>query len=115
MLDLMTKGFSLHADALQLRAERQKLLASNIANADTPNYKARDFDFGKALSTMRMNKSNEMPVPAYRVTEQASIDGNTVDMDKERANFMDNSVRYESTLRFINSNIRQMLTAIKGE
>jgi flagellar basal-body rod protein FlgB len=115
MLDLMTKGFNLHADALQLRAERQKLLASNIANADTPNYKARDFDFGKALKAMQADRSGAMPVPAYRIAEQASIDGNTVDMDRERANFLDNSVRYESTLRFINSNIRQMLTAIKGE
>ena len=143
MLQLMTKNFDLHASALQLRAERQKLLASNIANADTPGYRAMDFHFSEALTqatTARgasqgatgMSRSSQGHLganlgpsrattalspgtPLFRMSEQASLDGNTVDMDRERANFLDNSLRYEATLRFMNGSLRQMQTAIKGE
>jgi flagellar basal-body rod protein FlgB len=155
VLDRMMRSFDFHASALRLRADRQSLLASNIANADTPNYKARDFDFSLALAqtesakvlsqesagdsektkaTLVMARSTTEHfsreagkglAPAgnahysneagYRNAVQASMDGNTVDMDRERANFLDNSLRYESTLRFMNSNLRQMLSAIKGD
>ena len=150
MLNLMMKNFDVHSAALELRAERQKILASNIANADTPNFKARDFDFASAMAaaTGKAGKAsntsssqaigmqataaghmvgfgqgtlsggittNSNASPAFRVADQASMDSNTVDMDRERANFLDNSLRYETTLRFMNSSIRQMLTAIKGE
>ena len=150
MLDRLMRPFDFHATALQLRAQRRQLIASNIANADTPQYQARDFNFNQALaqaqSSMLMEQDQRADAgrggvglqatrpghfggnsnsgkadglartePGYRKPEQASIDGNTVDLDRERANFLDNSLRYESTLRFMNSNIRQMITAIKGE
>ena len=125
--------------ALGLRAHRQQVLAGNIANADTPGFKSRDFNFARELqqATERgvADPSRLAPVAAqtghlalagsaapgtdpklqYRLPEQASIDGNTVELDRERANFADNSVRYEATLRFINGGVRTMLSAIRGE
>ena len=129
--------------ALLLRAERQAVLAANIANADTPNYQARDIDFSQALAmaTNRfgstaggagalpiLNGSHDQHLSAqassntpgatqlrYRQAEQASGDGNSVDMDRERANFADNAIRYEATLRFVNSSVRTMLSAIRGD
>lgn len=155
MLDRMMNHFDFHADALRLRSERQALLASNIANADTPNYKARDFNFSATLAQMKSaqalspattaanalvknalslqgtsathlkragdansdspGRTTRSVEASYRRAEQAAVDGNTVDMDRDRANFLDNSLRYESTLRFMNSNLRQMLSAIKGD
>ena len=107
------------SQALVLRAARQEILAANIANADTPNYKARDIDFAKALSeaTSRPAKTGMAASPRafYRVPEQASGDSNTVDMDRERANFADNAIRYEATLRFINGRVRGLLSAIRGD
>jgi len=121
------------ARALQLRSYRQQLLASNVANGDTPHYKAVDFDFAKALSNAAQNSNSRPlagtaprhiagtgPAPAgvqvqYRGVTQASIDGNSVDMDVERAQFADNAVRYEAALRFLNAEIRALTTAIKGD
>jgi len=119
------------AQALMLRSYRQQLIASNIANADTPNYKAVDFDFAAALRNasqaaqpLAMTAPGHLPgnggAPAgvklqYRSAIQPSIDGNTVDMDTERAQFVDNSVRYEAALRFLNGHIRDLNTALKGE
>ena len=125
------------AQALQLQAERGRVLASNIANADTPNYKARDFNFQQALAAaagtgaatgtalpVARTQPGHMAAPAgttpgpalmYRAPLQNSVDGNTVDLDVERANFAENSVRYEATLRFMNGQIRQMMTAINGQ
>ena len=126
------------AKALQLRAERGRVLASNIANADTPNYKARDFDFSQALAQATAGSaaagtpavpvartqpghlaggSGAVPGPAlqYRAPLQSAVDGNTVDLDVERANFAENSVRYEATLRFMNGQIKTMTTAISGQ
>jgi flagellar basal-body rod protein FlgB len=156
----LTETLDFHANALLLRAERQKVLAGNIANADTPRYVSRDFDFKSALAAAtahlggvapksgpgadaRPATSGPVPVTVtssghlggiggigggtggpgrldatalkYRVTEQASVDGNTVDLDRERANFADNAVRYEAGLRFINGSVRTMLSAIRGE
>jgi flagellar basal-body rod protein FlgB len=122
--------------ALSLRAQRQQLLASNIANADTPNYKARDIDFNKALQTamvrtdqqpatsltktaaLHMNTGNkdvlgDAPL-LYRTVQQGSVDGNTVDMDVERNQFSDNAVRYEAGLTLISSQIKHLLAAIQG-
>ena len=138
MLDRFLSSIQFQGQALQLRADRQKVLAGNIANADTPGFKSRDFDFAKVLQTAtsgtaepgRMatvsTQAGHLPVAAassnpldpkllYRQPEQASIDGNTVELDRERANFADNSVRYEATLRFINGGVRTMLSAIRGE
>lgn len=150
MLDKMTNQLNFHGNALTLRAERQRAIASNIANADTPGYVARDFKFGDALreatgigsgftnratggtvSTAGATTTDprHMPIPTvqtsasidkqgalgYAVQTQPSLDNNTVDLDRERANFVDNAVRYEATLRFINGNAKTMLSAIQGQ
>ena len=141
MLNKMTGRLDFHSDALLLRAERQRVLASNIANADTPGYVARDFNFAKtlqaaqgengsvrqALQAASTTHSQHMPLPTekfgtdgkgrlgYSLTSQPSLDNNTVDLDRERANFVDNAVRYEATLRFLNGNAKTMLSAITGQ
>jgi flagellar basal-body rod protein FlgB len=169
MLDRLTSDLQYHAKALTLRADRQGLIAANIANADTPNFKARDVDFATALanatgrtprsaapaaavgadgraamlpvaSRVSADDGGPLSVPAtalstrdarhlpttgqtwstaspdakYRVPEQAAMDGNTVELDRERAAFADNAVKYEATLRFINGNVRTILSAIRG-
>lgn len=139
MLDKLTAGLEFQGQALMLRSERQRVLAGNIANADTPGFKARDFDFSKALADARGSagvgtakrvvrtsaghmsgladpgSSVSTASLAWRDADQPSLDGNTVDLDRERANFADNAVRYEATLRFINGNVRTMLSAITGQ
>jgi flagellar basal-body rod protein FlgB len=134
-LDRMTATLDFQATALSLQAQRAKVLASNIANADTPNYQAKDFEFSVALSqaTQAAPQSAVEPVrthpahlssagttaPApvlqYRQPLQASLDGNSVDLDTERAAFAENSLRYEASLRFLNGQIKTMLTAINGQ
>jgi flagellar basal-body rod protein FlgB len=131
-LDRMTASLDFQATALALHAQRAKVLASNIANADTPNYQAKDFDFKQALSEAtaqsaatptRTNPAHlaasgpDGPTPTlqYRQPLQAALDGNTVDLDTERAAFSENSVRYEATLRFLNGQIKSMLSAINGQ
>ena len=86
-------GHNMHETALALRAYRQQLLASNIANADTPNYKAVDIDIADALRNGRSTPS-EVPLK-YVVPSQGSVDGNTVEMDVERAKFAENALMYE--------------------
>ena len=106
-----------NANALRLRSERQAVLASNIANADTPNYKAVDFDFAKALrdanDASAKNVVGSKPATLYRQPAQASLDGNSVEMDAERAQFADNTVRYEAALRFLNGQIKTLLEALR--
>ena len=129
--------FKFHQQALSLRSERQQVLASNIANADTPNYKARDFDFAAALreatsggsvsaaplavtSTGHMNATPSTDRSAggvdlqYRTVQQASVDGNSVNMDAERAQFTDNAVHYQTSLTVLTHEIKMMLAAIQG-
>lgn len=137
MLDRLTNSLDFQAQALYLRSERQRLIASNIANADTPGYVARDFDFGRALreavgalpasSTLTTTHAGHLtsggqpagtrpgPRLTYASASQTNLDSNTVDMDRERASFADNTVRYEATLRFINGHVRTMLSAISGQ
>lgn len=124
MMNRLTDAMNFQAQALTLRAERQRLLASNIANADTPGYQSRDLDFAKALreaTSPAAETSNQtltqrtQGVLQNSLSAMTSMDSNTVDMDRERASFADNSVRFEATLRFINSNVRTMLDAIKGQ
>ncbi|HEX2828988.1 MAG TPA: flagellar basal body rod protein FlgB [Burkholderiales bacterium] len=120
--------FQFNQTALSLHAERQKLIASNIANADTPGYKARDIDFASALKDARAPQS-KLAAPGlktlgdkgpmdtelmYRSAVQRSVDGNTVDIDVERAQFAENAVRYEAQTMFISSKIKAMLAAIQG-
>ena len=121
--------FRFPQNALNLHAHRQQLIASNIANADTPGYKARDIDFAAALKNAEAAAQGKATLPAparagestplgaellYRSAVQRSVDGNTVDLDVERAQFAENSVRYEAQLMFINSRIKSMLAAIQG-
>ena len=144
MLDKMTNRLDFQGTALMLRAERQRLLASNIANADTPGYVARDMKFAEALSAATggsqgkgaMSVSQEsrsgdygtsapghIPLPGfserstlgYAVQTQPALDNKAVDLDRERAAFMDNAVRYEATLRFIDGSAKTMLSAIQGQ
>ena len=137
----LTSTLDFQAKALVVRAERQRVIASNIANADTPGYAARDVNFKEAMSSALAAEG-----PSVGATESASgstdsrhiaitpstgqlgssalryapqtqpaLDGNSVDMDRERANFVDNSIRYEATLRFINAQAKIMLSAIQGQ
>lgn len=138
MLDKITGQLQFQGNALLLRAERQRVIASNIANADTPGFTARELRFGDALRSMQAQQASgaaraagvsdarHIPLPAaggtgaggqlsYAQQTQPSLDNNSVDMDRERAAFMDNAVRYEATLRFINSQAKTLLSAIQGQ
>jgi flagellar basal-body rod protein FlgB len=118
MLQNLTQSLNFQTTALTLRAERQRLIASNIANADTPGYQAKDMDFASALRQATHGTDATTAVNAnlrYARSSQTNLDGNTVDMDRERASFADNSVKYEATLRFINSQIKTLTSAITGQ
>lgn len=129
MSSIIDRAFGVHAEALQLRARRGELLASNLANADTPHYKARDLDFRDALSSaqaataLSTTSAGHMRGPGdgsgaqtmYRVPSHASLDGNTVDTQIEQMKFAENAVRYRTSLRFLSGKISGLMTAIKGE
>jgi flagellar basal-body rod protein FlgB len=117
MIDALDQFMRFQTEALKLRSQRQELLAANVANADTPNYKAVDFDFAKALKTAtdaQPGAAAPAPEVLYRQPAQASLDGNTVEMDAERAQFADNTVRYEAALKFLNAQLKTMLAALQG-
>lgn len=141
----LTNALDFQAKALVIRADRQRAIASNIANADTPGYAGRDVNFKEAMNAALGGNSltlsraaptggtsegatNTRHIPLesttgtlgrdkldYTTQSQPAMDGNSVDMDRERANFVDNSVRYEATLRFINGSSRTILSAIQGQ
>jgi flagellar basal-body rod protein FlgB len=129
MLSKLDRHFAMHATALDLRVTRQQLIATNIANADTPHYKARDIDFKAAFTEALAGRGVTLartapghlpggqPAPAaqirYRPEIQSAVDGNTVDMDIERAAFADNAVRYEAGITFLNGRIRGLLDALQ--
>lgn len=134
MADKIIDPLRFHQSALNVRAYRQQVLASNIANADTPNYKARDIDFKSALHNAIGGKTGSVNLlrtaaghlPAatsspfatavqYRGEQQSSVDGNTVNSDVERAQFAENSVQYEASLTFIGGYLRTLNTAITGQ
>jgi len=120
-------------DALNLRAYRQQILASNIANADTPNYKARDIDFAKELQRAQGVQAGRLGMAAtsvnhlqasggmlnaqalYRAPVQPSVDGNTVDMDVERSQFADNAIHYQFLVEHLRAKFREMQSAVRGE
>ena len=108
------KLFGVHAAALQLRSQRMTMLASNIANAATPNYKARDIDFAKALDMARDGGSIEGAVK-YRIPVQDSLDGNTVEMSTEQTAYAENALAYRSSLSFLTGRINTLTRALKGE
>jgi flagellar basal-body rod protein FlgB len=139
MLPRLNDALDFQSQALVLRAERQRVIAGNIANADTPGFKARDFDFASNLraataaagggnsgngnsggiaqgvaSSVMSSTGRFTPELGYSVPNQTHLDNNTVDMDRERGAFVDNAVKYEATLRFINGSVRSMLDAMKS-
>ena len=121
------------SNALQLRAKRAETLASNLANADTPGYKARDFDFQAALGMaqgqqLNMNTSRKGHIASasvvgagagpdmqYRTPDAPSLDGNTVDVQKEKGAFAENAVMYQTTMTFLDGRIKGLKEAIRGE
>ncbi len=108
--------FGVHGAALEVRAKRMGVLASNIANASTPGFKARDIDFQSALKSAEV--SNDRGIDAatkYRVPTQTSMDGNTVELNNEQTAFAENAVQYQTTLSFLNGRIGQITRALKGE
>lgn len=110
--------FGMHGNALALRSQRLALLASNIANAATPGYKARDMDFGKALAAAGEGASVDKAAGealGYRVPLEASIDGNTVELSTEQTIFAENAVQYRTTLSFLEGRIGTVMQALKGE
>jgi flagellar basal-body rod protein FlgB len=118
MIDSLDRMMQFQSDALRLRSHRQELISANIANADTPNYKAVDFDFTEALKDAQAPDSGSgtraSPLLQYRNPAQSSIDGNSVEMDAERAKFADNTVRYEAAMRVLSAQIKTMLAAVQG-
>ena len=115
-----------HAQALAIESRRTQLLASNLANSDTPNYKARDVDFRAALAAATAPgaagtagaggvAAARDPALMYRVPLAPSLDGNTVDPQLEQAAFAENAVRYQATLTLLNSRLRSLMTAITGQ
>ena len=125
-------AFGPHEKALVLRASRSEVLASNIANANTPGYKARDFDFHKALKLAthqqqtNMNRTNQMhfsgtsgdlPVQLEYITpfQTGTGDGNTVDLPSQQMAFAENAMEYQMSLRFLDGKMKGLLSAIRGE
>ncbi|MCC2979986.1 MULTISPECIES: flagellar basal body rod protein FlgB [unclassified Sphingomonas] len=106
--------FGVHGAALEVRAQRMNLLASNIANASTPNFKAKDIDFTQALASVERQGGIEQAT-LYRTPDSPSMDGNTVELSKEQTAFAENAVQYQTTLSFLNGRINQLTRALKGE
>jgi flagellar basal-body rod protein FlgB len=123
--------FGIHAQALQVRTRRSEIIASNLANADTPGYKARDIDFRQILNQAEQNlvriqktdqrhiqPDNDLISPMqllYRMPIQPTLDGNTVDTEQEHVAFSANAMEYQVSLRFLNDKISGLRKAIKGE
>lgn len=134
MADPIGSDLSFYQAAIALRQRRQEVLASNIANSDTPNYKARDFNFDKALQNalgddmrlpdthLTLTSPRHIPGQAassgpvdllYRVPTQPSLDGNTVDMNTERVAFAENTMHYQADLDLVSQRIKTMLLALQ--
>ena len=127
------KALGVHPLALQLRERRSEILAANLANADTPGYKARDMDFHTALRRAMavpgpgvLTTTNPRHIAAgpaaegvgellYREPSQPAIDGNTVDAQVEQGAFLDNALHYQATLNFLSGRIKGLMSAIRGE
>ena len=134
MMDKLDKALYFQQEALSLLARRQDILASHLANADTPGYLARDIDFSQQLKqavsqqrsrteplTLNLTAARHIPATAtvfnqtdllYRIPDQPSADGNTVDMDRERVNFADNNIKYQTSLTILGSQIKGMMSVI---
>lgn len=134
MLDKLDNELRFQQGALQLLSQRQDILASNIANVDTPGYLARDIDFSQQLKdavennikstgdvSLILTSGKHIPAIApsinndqllYRIPDQPSADGNTVDMDRERVNFADNTIKYQTSLTILSSQLKNMMSVI---
>lgn len=143
MIGKLDQALGFHETALRIRAQRHELIAANIANADTPNFKAKDIDFAGAFrqalagsnysaqagAALQQTSPAHMAAQAqpdvqhtghpsrvqYRSMIQGSVDGNTVDMDVERNQFADNVVRYEASLVMLNGQLKKLMSAIQGQ
>lgn len=134
MIDRLDRELSVTQTALTLRAQRQELLASNIANADTPHYKAKDVDFKSALASAMSGRDQGVSLAMtaaghlsgagggrlesqtkYRAEYQGAVDGNTVNIDVERSAFTENSVQMEALLTFLRGQFKDIQTAITGQ
>jgi len=111
--------FGVHGTALELRSKRLGMLASNIANASTPGFKARDIDFDAAMTAAKgpqgLTDSILTGATKFRVPLQASLDGNTVELSTEQTAFAENAVAYQTTLAFLNGRISTLTRALRGE
>lgn len=130
----LNQALGIHTQALALRGRRAEVLATNLANADTPHYKARDVDFKSVLAqavgeqggtlTLRATQSGHIQPGAaptaegellYRLPQQPSLDGNTVDTQIEQAEFTQNALQYQASLTFLSGRIRGLMTALRGD
>jgi len=129
----LDKVFGIHEQGVRIRERRAELLAGNLANADTPNYKARDIDFKQVLqqaeagtNTTQMKITNAKHLQTdgfagmsaellYRNPFQPSVDGNTVDSQQEKAQFIQNAMQYQASLSFLSGKIKSLKSALKGE
>jgi flagellar basal-body rod protein FlgB len=110
--------FGIHGAALELRSHRMGLITSNIANAATPGYQARDIDFGAALNARTNGAGRDSAITGatrFRVPTMPSMDGNTVELANEQMAFAENAVAYSATLSFINGRVETITRAIRGE
>ena len=128
-MDTIKDQISFYSSALQLRGKRNNILASNIANAATPNYKARDISFEDEIKKLDkngpistthsrhivQNSGKSIHETSYREPLVPSLDGNTVELAVEQMQFAENSMRYTTTVNFLNGKINKIISAIKGE
>lgn len=126
-MNVIDKVFGVSPQALSIRSQRFELISANLANADTPGYKAVDIDFGSALAKAQgvggLLKTNAMHLDfggspegvSYRTPSQLSLNGNTVAVDMEQAEFMDNAIRYQASLNFLTGKIKGLMLALRGE
>ncbi|HEY9091470.1 flagellar basal body rod protein FlgB [Parasphingorhabdus sp.] len=114
----MDRIFGIYGDALALQSQRMNMLASNIANAATPNYKARDLDFDKAIAALAdgepLADSTDQHI-GYRIPLSPALDGNTVELSTEQTLFAENAVQYRTTLSFLEGRIGTLRRAMVGE
>jgi len=127
-------ALGIHDDALKFRSARAEIIANNLANSDTPHFKARDFDFKQVFAEYVGQDSMNLPLTTtsnqhnrfgndfsldgnllYRLPSQASIDGNTVDEHVENAAFMQNTMDFQTSFTFLNAKFRGLMNAIRGE
>ncbi|TVP89367.1 MAG: flagellar basal body rod protein FlgB [Pseudomonadaceae bacterium] len=128
------RALGVHEQALKFRAERASVLSNNLANADTPNFKARDLDFQTVLqaqktstdSSFRADRTHAQHLPAqgfldqaaalrFRTPSQPAIDGNTVDTEVEKAKFAENAIDFQASFTFLDGKFKGLMTALRGE